>query len=90
MESYDLVVIDTPPPLRVAYASTLVRHADVVLVVAPRGGSITAYQDLRDRLKLTGTPTIGYVYTKAPLRSEMTRSEGSLKEPTGIRRGLAR
>ncbi|MEE9473479.1 MAG: hypothetical protein V3V82_05800, partial [Acidimicrobiia bacterium] len=30
------------------------------------------------------TPPIGYIYTKAPLRAEMTASEGSMKDILGL------
>ncbi|MCP4307095.1 MAG: AAA family ATPase [bacterium] len=70
---YDLVLIDTPPLLRVAYSGTILRLADTTLVVVGHGGSAPNAAELRERLRTVGTPTIGYVYNRAPLRREMIR-----------------
>jgi hypothetical protein len=40
-------------------------------------------EDLADRLAFLDTEVMGYVYNKAPLRDDMTRSEGSLKDVLG-------
>lgn len=82
-EFYDLILVDGPPLLQVAYASTLAGLSDKVLVVVPHGGSLAAVEELQDRLDLIGTSTIGYVYNIAPLRFEMTRTEGSMKDVLG-------
>lgn len=82
-EFYDLILIDGPPLLQVAYASTIVALADRVLVVVPHGSSLTGLEELQDRLDLIGTPTVGYIYNLAPLRVEMTRTEGSMKDVLG-------
>jgi Mrp family chromosome partitioning ATPase len=72
---YDLVLIDTPPLLRVAYSGSVLRLADATLIVVGHGGSAPTAAELRDRLKTLGTPMIGYVYNQAPLRREMIRTE---------------
>lgn len=72
VDRYDLTLIDVPPILRVAYATHLIRYSSRALIVVPDGGSIMLQQDVRDRLELAGTPSIGYVYTRAPLRAEPT------------------
>lgn len=82
-EEYDLVLIDAPPLLQVAYASTVVRLADRALVVVPHRGDVRAAKELAERLALLGTEAAGYVYNRAPLRVDMTRSEGSLKDVLG-------
>lgn len=73
---YDLVIIDGPPLLTVAYSTTLVRHADRALVVLAHGQDVGSAQDLRHQLDMIGTPVLGYVYNFAPLRVEMTLSSG--------------
>ena len=69
--------------LHVAYASILAQYVDRVLVVTRHGGSVTRLEDLAQRLDLIGTPLAGYVYNGAPLRYEMTLTEGSLKDVLG-------
>ena len=82
-DEYDLVVIDTPPLLHVAYAGSLVRYADRAVVVASHRGNVAPAEDLADRLAFLETEVMGYVYNKAPLRDDMTRSEGSLEDVLG-------
>jgi Mrp family chromosome partitioning ATPase/uncharacterized protein involved in exopolysaccharide biosynthesis len=80
---YDLVLIDGPPMLHIAYASTLATYVHRVVTVVPHASNIKQLEDLAQRLELIGTPLAGYVYNAAPLRFEMTLSEGSLKDVLG-------
>ncbi|MEE8367297.1 MAG: AAA family ATPase, partial [Thermoanaerobaculia bacterium] len=80
---YDLVLIDTPPLLHVAYASPLVRYADRVVVVLRHRTSVAPAEELADRLAFLETGLAGYVYNRAPLRYDMSRSEGSLEDVLG-------
>jgi len=80
---YDLVIIDAPPLLRVAYAATLARLADRAMVVIAHGEDAHAAEELRDQMELVGIPPIGYVYNFAPLRAEMTVSAGSMADTLG-------
>lgn len=80
---YDIVLIDGPPMLHVAYASILAQYVDRVIVVTQHGGSVTRLEDMAQRLDLVGTPLAGYVYNGAPLRYEMTLTDGSLKDVLG-------
>jgi len=82
-DEYDLVLIDTPPMLHVAYSSAIIRYADRVLVVTNHDGKVATVEDMADRLALLETEIMGYVYNNAPLREDMTRSEGSLKDVLG-------
>lgn len=70
-DQYDLVLIDSPPLLEEAYASTLVGYADRALVVVPHKSPLSLLEDQQDRLTLIGTPLAGYVYNHAPRRPEM-------------------
>lgn len=79
-EAFDLVLIDAPPLLQVAYTSTLLRHAEAAVVVVPHRGAVTKIEEVADRLQFIGIPALGYVYNRAPLRPEMTGLEGSLKD----------
>lgn len=68
---YDLVLVDVPPLLQVAYAAGLVRAADAAVVVVPHDSTETRLTDLAERLEFLQVPVLGYVYNKAPLRSEL-------------------
>lgn len=81
--TYDLVIIDGPPMLQVAYASSLAELADGVLVVTEHQGRYSELVELKSRLDLVGTPVLGYVYNKSPLRREMTMTEGSMTDILG-------
>ena len=80
---YDLVLIDAPPLLRVAYATTLARLADRAMIVIAHGEDTQSARELSDQLALVGIPSIGYVYNFAPLRSEMAVSAGSMADTLG-------
>jgi Mrp family chromosome partitioning ATPase/uncharacterized protein involved in exopolysaccharide biosynthesis len=77
---FDLVLIDAPPLLRVAYSSTLVGLADRGLVVVRHDSDVRAAEELRHQLDLIDTPLVGYVYNEAPLRTEMTYKHGSVPD----------
>lgn len=82
-EEYDLVLVDAPPLLQVAYASTLAGLVDTALVLVAHGGSTSQLEEARSRLSLIGVPILGYVYNGSPLRREMTVSEGSTADVLG-------
>ncbi len=79
-ERYDLILVDAPPILSVAYSTSLVRLADRVIVVTSHGHDYSSTQDLRYQLDMIGTPQLGYIYNFAPLRAEMTLVAGSMAE----------
>lgn len=81
--AYDLVLIDAPPFLQVAYASRLAEMAGGALIVIEHGSSYAEAEGLIDRLQLVGTPVMGYIYNRSPLRREMTMSEGSMMDVIG-------
>jgi len=83
-EQFDLVIIDGPPLLQVAYASTVVRYVDAVVAIVAHNSRVSELEEVADRLHFIETPAIGYIYTKAPLRAEMTASEGSMKDILGL------
>jgi tyrosine-protein kinase Etk/Wzc len=80
---YDLVLIDCPPLLHVAYASLLAKYADATLVVIPHRSSTVTAEDVRNRLDLIDVHVAGYVYNRAPLRPQSVGSEGSMKDVLG-------
>ena len=80
---FDLVLIDTPPLLHVAYTSVIARYADAALLVVNHGGAVSELEEVADRLEFIGTKPIGYIYNRSPLRPDQTEIEGSLKDILG-------
>lgn len=80
---YDLVLVDGPPILQVAYASNLALMAGAVVLVIEHGSRVTVTQELVDRLEFIGADMIGYIYNRAPLRKEVLESEGSMRDVVG-------
>ncbi len=68
---YDLILIDAPPLLTVAYTSTLLGAVDGVIAVVPHGSPVVRYEEVRDRIELNRAPLLGYLYNLAPLSREM-------------------
>lgn len=67
---YDLVILDTPPLLEVAYANAAVQQVDSVLAVVAHRSRVERLEELRYRLELIGVPMLGYVYTSIPARRQ--------------------
>lgn len=83
VDEFALIFIDGPPLLQVAYASTLAQLAQGVVVVVEHESLQSELVDLTDRLNLLGSPVLGYVYNRSPLRREMTLTEGSMMDILG-------
>lgn len=67
-EEYDLVIVDLPPVLQVAYATAAVQKANQALVVVCHNSPVDNLGELRYRLDVVGVKALGYVYTNAPSR----------------------
>ncbi len=80
---YDLIFMDAPPLMQIAYASTIAGYSDAAVVVVNHGSPVAELEDVVNRLHFIETPIAGYVYNRAPLRREMTRTEGSMKDMVG-------
>lgn len=81
---YDLVIIDSPPILQVAYSRSLVELCDGVLMVVRHGSPIGRLEEAVERLEVVGTRPSGYLYNAAPLRSEMLAGVGSTRNSLGL------
>jgi Mrp family chromosome partitioning ATPase len=68
-EKYDLVIIDSPPLLSVAYAGPVIDLADAVLAVVAHGQGIGTLREFGDQLDLAAVPVVGYVYDRSEERS---------------------
>jgi capsular exopolysaccharide synthesis family protein len=82
-EAFDVILVDAPPLLQVAYTSTLASYVDAALVVVAHRSSVGQLDEVKSRLSLIGRDSIGYVYNKSPLRREMTFTEGSMTDILG-------
>lgn len=80
---YDLVLIDSPPLMQIAYSNTVVGFGDAAIVVVNHGSRVSHLEELAGRLNFMKTPVVGYIYNRAPLRREMTVTEGSMKDVIG-------
>jgi receptor protein-tyrosine kinase len=89
-DEYDVILVDAPPLLQVAYASTLAGLVDTVLVLVPHKGLVAQLAEARDRLGFIAVPVLGYLYNASPLRREMTVSEGSTADVLGDLGGAGR
>jgi capsular exopolysaccharide synthesis family protein len=82
-DGYELILIDGPPLMQVAYASSLASLSESILVVIPAMSEVRAAIELNERLKFMDIPVVGYVYNKSVLRPEMAESGGSMKDVLG-------
>ncbi|MGH8926394.1 MAG: AAA family ATPase [Acidimicrobiia bacterium] len=83
--AYDMVLIDGPPLLQVAYASTLSRAAAATVMVIQNGGSVRAGAELAKRLRFLNANVIGYLYNRAPKRDIVDSNGGSMRDVLGDR-----
>lgn len=79
---YDLILVDVPSPLAVAYAGSVLRLCSTVMVV-PDQAELSVVVDAMDRLALSGATVQGYIYNRSPLPSRPTRS-GEPSEAKGV------
>jgi Mrp family chromosome partitioning ATPase len=61
-DSFDVVLVDTPPFLQSARATVLTAAAHNVLVVVNHRGSVRQTVELARRLRLMGAVPVGYIY----------------------------
>jgi Mrp family chromosome partitioning ATPase len=63
--SFDLVLIDSPPLLRVADATALVDNSDVAIVVLGSDETVRDHITMMERLVLVKSEVVGYIYRRA-------------------------
>jgi Mrp family chromosome partitioning ATPase/capsular polysaccharide biosynthesis protein len=73
-DQFDLIIMDVPPILHVAYADALLRSAAGVAVIVRHRSAAARLRHVLNRLELLGVRPIGYVYNFAPSRREVGRS----------------
>jgi Mrp family chromosome partitioning ATPase len=65
-DRFDVILIDGPPLLPVAYAATVTSCADAALVIVNDGSPVPEQEELARRLRLIGRSPVGYIYNHAP------------------------
>jgi tyrosine-protein kinase Etk/Wzc len=76
-ESYDVVIIDTPPVLAVSDANLIASFAgSTVLVVRPNAQSERELEETAQRLELAGARLVGMIFNAMPRRRSEKRSYG--------------
>ena len=67
---HDLVIIDTPPLMSAAETIDIAARADGVILVILPGTRLRHLTEARDRLALSGTPILGYIFNRAKVKKE--------------------
>ncbi len=79
----DLILVDTPPLLQVAYATTLAAKVGAAILVVPRGARVRDIEATAAHLRGIGTEILGFAFNKAPIEARGRSLVGSIKEVPG-------
>jgi tyrosine-protein kinase Etk/Wzc len=71
---YDLIVVDSPPLLEVAYSRPVIDLTDATLAVVTHGQSMKSVRDFREQLNLVAAPVVGYVYDRSSISLNVGRA----------------
>ena len=82
---YDVIFIDSPPFLQVAYSGPVARLAGNGVLVIPHESPAGKTSDLIERSQFLGIQILGYIYNLAPMNAELLESGGSMKDVLGDR-----
>jgi Mrp family chromosome partitioning ATPase len=72
LEDRDIVIIDSPPVMAAAETTDVAAAADGVVLVVAEGARLNDLDDARQRLAMSGTPILGYVFNRATPKSGVT------------------
>ncbi len=72
--NHDIVIVDLPPLLSVAYASSALQELQAVIAVVPDGASYEAMQELENRIAFVKTSVLGFVHNRAEIKRERAMS----------------
>ena len=84
-QRYNFVVVDVPPLPRSALAATMLSRSDRAFVVVGHDSLVAEHEEIAERLRFISTPCLGYVYNRAPIRSQWLTAYG--EERPGRRPG---
>jgi Mrp family chromosome partitioning ATPase/capsular polysaccharide biosynthesis protein len=87
----DIVIIDAPPVMSASETAELAAEADGVVFVVEKDTPLREIADARDRIAISGTPILGYIFNRADFRtdkyysypyptSSRTRSKSALRK----------
>jgi capsular exopolysaccharide synthesis family protein len=62
---YDMVIIDTPPAMSAAETTDIAAQSDGVVLVISHGTPVRDIHDARQRLEISRTPILGYIFNRA-------------------------
>ena len=65
VEGYDMAIIDTPPVMSAAETTDIAAQADGVVLVVTQGTPLRDLHDARQRLSISRTPILGYIFNRA-------------------------
>jgi Mrp family chromosome partitioning ATPase len=82
MRSYDLIFVDVPPLMQVAYTSTIAALFKNAVLVIRSGTSLDSAQDLVRRSRFMGIEILGYLYNSGG-SDELRPFKGSLSNVLG-------
>lgn len=82
-DSYDVVLVDVPSPLQVAYAGVVLSLCDSSVVVVPHQSEVSDLVESIERVALAGTDIGGYVYNRVNSRMR-ARRKLARNEPVGV------
>jgi Mrp family chromosome partitioning ATPase len=75
---FDVVLVDSPPLLLVADATTVEAAAGAIVVISPNE-LVEDHREMAERLDLIGTEVVGYIYNRAPMHSVLSVSGTTLR-----------
>ena len=67
----DLVIIDSPPVMAAAETADIATLADGIVMVVTEGTPLRHLTEARNRVSMSGTPIIGYIFNRATPRADM-------------------
>ncbi len=79
----DLILVDTPPLLQVAYATTLASKVGAAILVVPRGARVRDIEATAAHLRGIGTEILGFAFNRAPIESRDRALVGAFKDVPG-------
>ncbi len=82
-DSYDVVLVDVPSPLQVAYAGVVLSLCDSSVIVVPHQSEVSDLVESIERVSLAGTDIGGYVYNRAN-RGMSVSPKLARDEPVGV------
>jgi len=81
----DLILVDTPALLQVAYATTLASKVGAAILVVPRGARVRDIEATAAHLRGIGTEILGFAFNRAPIEARDRALVGSIKDVPGDR-----